>query len=57
MAGDELKLRLDTAAARLYSKPWEGTGHVLRITDGEVALELRNSNVPHEITEVCRVYV
>lgn len=55
MAGDELRLRLDAAAARLYTKPWEGTGHVLRITDGEVALELRNSSVPHEISEVCAV--
>lgn len=55
MAGDELRLRLDAAAARLYTKPWEGTGHVLRITDGEVALELRNSSVPHEISEVCAI--
>lgn len=49
--GDELRLKLDAGAARLYGKKWEGSGHVLRMLDGEVTLEMRNSNVPVEITD------
>ena len=52
MVGDELRLKLDSASARVYGKSWEGSGHVLRIGDGEVALEMRNNIVPVDITEV-----
>jgi regulator of nonsense transcripts 1 len=52
MIGDELRLKLDVGSARLFGKPWEGTGHVLRILDGEVVLEMRNNMVPLEISEV-----
>jgi regulator of nonsense transcripts 1 len=51
VVGDELKLRLDPLAARLNKKPWEGTGHVLWLDDGEVALEMRSPQVPTGITE------
>lgn len=49
--GDELKLRLDSASTRLNGGPWEGTGHVMRIEDGEIALEMRSNQVPANITE------
>jgi len=49
--GDELKLRLDGASARLNGGPWEGTGHVMRIDDGEIALEMRSNAIPNNITE------
>lgn len=52
MVGDELRLKLDSLSARLYGRPWEGTGHVLRLGDGEVALEMRNNNVPADLAEV-----
>jgi len=51
VAGDELRLKLGPLGARQYGKGWEGSGHVLRITDGEVVLEMRNNVVPLEITE------
>jgi regulator of nonsense transcripts 1 len=51
VVGDELKLRLDAAAARLNGGAWEGTGHVMRIEDGEIALEMRSNQVPSNITE------
>ena len=51
VVGDELKLKLDEMAARLNKKPWEGTGHVLWLDDGEVALEMRSNQVPVNITE------
>ena len=44
--GDELKLRLDSASTRLNGGPWEGTGHVMRIEDGEIALEMRSNLMP-----------
>jgi len=51
VAGDELRLRLDAGAARLYGSAWEGTGHVMRIDEGDISLEMRNSNVPTQISE------
>ncbi len=51
MIGDELKLKLDAGAARIYGRKWEGTGNVLRITENELALEMRSSNCPEEITD------
>jgi RNA helicase UPF1, 1B domain len=57
MVGDELRLKLDSLTARAWGKPWEGTGNVLRIADGEVALEMRNNVVPGEITEVRRLCI
>jgi regulator of nonsense transcripts 1 len=53
MVGDELRLKLDSLSARLWgNKAWEGSGHVLRIADGEVALEMRSNNVPSDLVEV-----
>ncbi|RLN05787.1 hypothetical protein BBO99_00002835 [Phytophthora kernoviae] len=49
--GDEIRLRLGPTASMLYGKDWEGTGHVLRIEESEVALEMRSNNVPVEITD------
>jgi regulator of nonsense transcripts 1 len=49
--GDELKLKLDPTAARLNGGDWEGTGHVMRLEDGDIYLEMRASNVPITITE------
>lgn len=49
--GDEIRLRLGPSAAMLYGKDWEGTGHVLRIEESEVALEMRSNNVPIEIAD------
>lgn len=55
MVGDELRLKLDSLSARLWgNKAWEGSGHVLRIADGEVALEMRSNNVPSDLVEVRR---
>jgi hypothetical protein len=52
--GDELRLKLGSLAARLHGRPWEGVGQILRVTDGEVALELRASGgVPVDVTEGC----
>ncbi len=51
VVGDELKLKLDATAARLNGGPWDGTGHVMRIEEGEIALEMRFNNVPLTITE------
>jgi regulator of nonsense transcripts 1 len=48
--GDEMRLRLP-AAYSPTGKAFEATGHVLRITEGEVALELRASNVPTEVAD------
>lgn len=49
--GDEIRLRLGPSATMLYGRDWEGTGHVLRIEESEVALEMRNNNVPVEIAD------
>eukprot|EP01042_Synura_sphagnicola_P001073 gene1073-1209_t len=51
VTGDELKLKLDAGAARLNGASWEGTGHILRLVDGEIYMEMRSSNVPVDITE------
>jgi regulator of nonsense transcripts 1 len=51
VVGDELLLKLDAGAARLYGSNWEDTGHVMWINDGEIALEVRTQNVPLQITE------
>ena len=51
VTGDELKLKLDATAARLYGSQWESTGHVLRLDDGEISIEMRSNNVPLDITE------
>ncbi|RHY41986.1 hypothetical protein DYB34_011739 [Aphanomyces astaci] len=44
--GDEIRLRLGGGSAMVYGKDWEGTGHVLRLDESEVTLEMRNSHVP-----------
>lgn len=49
--GDELRLRLDAAAARLYGSEWVDSGHVLRIEDGEISLEIKGAVAPVLITE------
>lgn len=51
VTGDELRLRLDAGSARVYGQNWTDTGHVMRIEDGEISLEIRGSNVPLSITE------
>jgi regulator of nonsense transcripts 1 len=51
VVGDELKLKLDQMAARLNKAPWEGTGHILWVDDGDVALEMKSNMVPVAITE------
>lgn len=50
-AGDELKLSLDPVGERAFGRPWEGLGHVLRISDSEVALMMLSGNIPLEITD------
>ena len=35
----------------LTGNKWEGTGHVMRIEDGEIALEMSSSHVPLAITD------
>eukprot|EP00624_Nannochloropsis_granulata_P003451 evm.model.NODE_27464_length_8211_cov_20.026672.1 len=53
--GDELRLKLDGFTTRLHGvngvKPWEGVGNVLRMMDGEVALEMQDPRCPTEVTE------
>lgn len=51
VVGDELTLKLDASAARLFGSAWEGRGHVASIYDGTVTLEMRHLNVPLQITE------
>eukprot|EP00601_Ochromonadales_sp_CCMP2298_P010786 CAMPEP_0173262828 /NCGR_PEP_ID=MMETSP1142-20121109/27004_1 /TAXON_ID=483371 /ORGANISM="non described non described, Strain CCMP2298" /LENGTH=862 /DNA_ID=CAMNT_0014198035 /DNA_START=20 /DNA_END=2608 /DNA_ORIENTATION=- len=51
VVGDELKLRLDPASTRLHGAPWEGTGHVMRLEEGEISLEMRSASVPLNISE------
>ena len=38
VVGDELKLRLDAAAARANGGPWEGVGHVQWLEDSEIGI-------------------
>ncbi|KAK1933952.1 Regulator of nonsense transcripts 1 [Phytophthora citrophthora] len=49
--GDEIRLRLGPSASMLYGKDWEGTGHVLRLEESEVTLEMRSNNAPIDITD------
>ncbi|KAJ0395504.1 hypothetical protein ATCC90586_001265 [Pythium insidiosum] len=49
--GDEIRLRLGPSAAMIYGRDWEGSGHVLRIDESEVTLEMRTNNVPVEISD------
>lgn len=49
--GDEIRLRLGPSAAMIYGKDWESTGHVLRMEESEVTLEMRNNVAPLEITD------
>ncbi len=44
VVGDELRLRLDAGAARLHGDDWTDTGHVMKIEDGEITLEMRSNN-------------
>eukprot|EP00593_Proboscia_inermis_P016148 CAMPEP_0171319270 /NCGR_PEP_ID=MMETSP0816-20121228/95236_1 /TAXON_ID=420281 /ORGANISM="Proboscia inermis, Strain CCAP1064/1" /LENGTH=745 /DNA_ID=CAMNT_0011814771 /DNA_START=24 /DNA_END=2261 /DNA_ORIENTATION=+ len=46
MIGDELRLKLGQGAQYLHGKEWEGVGYVKDLIDGEVELELRQSNTP-----------
>ncbi|KAL0592100.1 hypothetical protein ABG067_000753 [Albugo candida] len=49
--GDEIRLRLGPSSILLYGGEWEGSGHVLRIEESEVTMEMRNNVVPVEITD------
>ncbi|CAK4078756.1 unnamed protein product [Aphanomyces euteiches] len=49
--GDEIRLRLGVGSAMVYGKEWEGTGHVLRLDESEVTLEMRSTHVPVEIND------
>lgn len=53
VVGDELLLKLDASAARMYGQPWQDTGHVMSIGEetSEIALEMRMLNVPINYTE------
>lgn len=52
VVGDELLLRLDDMAARLYGQAWNSVGTVLRInSEGEIMLEIKSPSIPQEITE------
>lgn len=51
VVGDELSLRLDASGIRLYGQEWKGVGHVLWMSDGEVALEMLAGSAPATITE------
>ena len=57
VSGDELKLKLSSIGARAFGRPWEMIGHVQRIVDGEVALEMRGSTVPLDIADAFLVDV
>jgi len=51
VVGDELRLKLSQGAEFLYGRPWEGVGYVQHMLDGEICLELKNTNaaVPEQI--------
>jgi regulator of nonsense transcripts 1 len=51
VAGDELRLRLDTTSARMNGGDWNDTGNVMRIEDGEIFLEMRSTHAPVHITD------
>jgi regulator of nonsense transcripts 1 len=51
VTGDELRLRLDPFSARMYGQEWSETGHIMRIDENEIALEMRTSNVPVSIAD------
>lgn len=51
LVGDELCLKLDAAGARAYGRSFEASGHVLRLSDGEIALELKTPHAPVDVTE------
>jgi regulator of nonsense transcripts 1 len=51
VVGDELRLRLDAGAARLHGEDWMDTGHVMKIEDGEITLEMRSNNAPLNISD------
>mmetsp|Transcript_25420 Transcript_25420/g.27792 ORF Transcript_25420/g.27792 Transcript_25420/m.27792 type:complete len:1081 (+) Transcript_25420:100-3342(+) len=51
VTGDELRLRLDTVSSRLYGSEWSETGHIMRIEENEIALEMRTNNCPINITD------
>lgn len=51
VAGDELRLRLDSISARMNGGDWCETGNVMRIEDGEIFLELRSSHAPVHISD------
>ncbi|KAJ8599766.1 hypothetical protein CTAYLR_003412 [Chrysophaeum taylorii] len=55
LVGDELRLKLDAVGARHYGRSWEAIGNVLRISDGEIALEFRTPNVPADVTDACYI--
>lgn len=56
LVGDELKLKLDKQGVHQNGgRPWEGIGQVLRVSDGEIAMELKwslkSSAVPSDVTD------
>jgi regulator of nonsense transcripts 1 len=51
VTGDELRLRLDPTGTRMHGKPWDGTGNVLWIQHGDIALEMKSNQVPLDITD------
>jgi regulator of nonsense transcripts 1 len=52
VAGDELRLRLDPLSARAYGSDWSETGHIMRIEENEIALEMRTAqSVPLSVSD------
>ena len=50
--GDELRLRLDSHAARLNGSDWDGVGHVLWMHESDIALEMRErKGIPLELSD------
>lgn len=49
VVGDELRLRLGDAAARLFGDAWGSTGNVLWVTDSEMAVTVSSDAVPVDV--------
>lgn len=50
--GDEIRLSLGAGSRALHGRAWEGTGHVLRIEEAQVTVEMRRAtNVPLDMTD------
>jgi regulator of nonsense transcripts 1 len=52
VTGDELRLKLDSGSTRLYGQEWSGTGHIMKMDENEITLEMRNAkDIPISIVD------